>query len=117
MHRQLFDSEASEEDFRRFYLFLFPFLKSDGAKTIPAEMAIPLLGISLGERYELGKAFVDFATVRRGARRSDLTCSWLLTLRRTAVSRSCRLKAPPSRPSRSTSGRSCSSSARASSRT
>ncbi|POY76640.1 hypothetical protein BMF94_0232 [Rhodotorula taiwanensis] len=64
VHRQLFDSEASEEDFRRFYLFLFPFLKSDGAKTIPAEMAIPLLGISLGERYELGKAFVDFATAQ-----------------------------------------------------
>lgn len=54
---------GDEVRFGAFYLFLFPFVKSESAKTVPPEVAIPLLSISLAERHELGKSFVEFATV------------------------------------------------------
>ncbi|GAA5973837.1 hypothetical protein JCM8115_006489 [Rhodotorula mucilaginosa] len=54
-------ASSTAADFRDFYSFLFPFLRSEGAKTLPAEMAIPLWSISIAQRYELGQSFVDFA--------------------------------------------------------
>lgn len=106
-------ASSTAADFRDFYSFLFPFLRSEGAKTLPAEMAIPLWSISIAQRYELGQSFVDFAEVRACpplsfpsyTRDADETCA--------SVSR----KDWHSRRSRSTSGPSCSSFASLSSRT
>ncbi|BGP53905.1 hypothetical protein JCM8202_006098 [Rhodotorula sphaerocarpa] len=65
---EVFDPGWGDEvRFGAFYLFLFPFVKSESAKTVPPEVAIPLLSISLAERHELGKSFVEFATAQGSA--------------------------------------------------
>ena len=110
-------ASSTAADFRDFYSFLFPYLKSEGAKTLPAEVAIPLWSISIAQRYELGQSFVDFAEVRArhfyplfrtssDTRVADELC-------RASIS----YKDWTSRRSRSTSGPSCSSFASLSSRT
>lgn len=50
--------------FRQFYTFLFPFLRPEGAKTVPAEMAIAMWSVVLAPKFELAKRFVEYATVR-----------------------------------------------------
>ncbi|GAA5845285.1 hypothetical protein JCM11251_006388 [Rhodosporidiobolus azoricus] len=57
-------SPTSPSEFRAFYSFVFPFLKNEGAKTLPPEMAVAVLGVVLAPRFELGKKFVEFATAQ-----------------------------------------------------
>ncbi|BGP38071.1 hypothetical protein JCM10449v2_001998 [Rhodotorula kratochvilovae] len=47
--------------FRQFYSFLLPFFRAEGAKTLPADAAKAMWGVVLAPKYELGKAFVEFA--------------------------------------------------------
>jgi hypothetical protein len=54
---------ADQYEFRRFYSFVFPFLKNEGAKTIPGEMAVAMWGTVLAPRYPLAESFVEYATV------------------------------------------------------
>ncbi|GAA5872480.1 hypothetical protein JCM3774_006834 [Rhodotorula dairenensis] len=61
LYDDVLDSASDPAEFRKFYAFLFPFLKSEGAKTLPAEMAIPLWSISIAQRYDLAQLFVEFA--------------------------------------------------------
>ncbi|BGP14004.1 hypothetical protein JCM10213_005589 [Rhodosporidiobolus nylandii] len=49
------------ELFRDFYLFLFPFLKNEGAKSLPPDMSVAVLDVALAPKYDLAKAFVEFA--------------------------------------------------------
>ncbi|PRQ73931.1 hypothetical protein AAT19DRAFT_15498 [Rhodotorula toruloides] len=61
-HDEIMDS-ADEYEFRRFYAFVFPFLKNEGAKTIPGEMAVAMWGTVLAPKYPLAESFVEYATV------------------------------------------------------
>ncbi|GAA5866028.1 hypothetical protein JCM8547_002919 [Rhodosporidiobolus lusitaniae] len=54
----------SDPLFRQFYAFLFPFLKNEGAKTVPPEIALAMLSVALAPKFELGKAFTEFATAQ-----------------------------------------------------
>ncbi|GAA5970147.1 hypothetical protein JCM11641_000286 [Rhodosporidiobolus odoratus] len=56
-------SDGGVEDslFKSFYSFLFPFLKNEGAKSLPPDMAIAVLTVALAPKFELAKAFVEFA--------------------------------------------------------
>ncbi|KAK4332751.1 Defective in cullin neddylation protein [Rhodotorula toruloides] len=60
-HDEIMDS-ADEYEFRRFYAFVFPFLKNEGAKTIPGEMAVAMWGTVLAPKYPLAESFVEYAT-------------------------------------------------------
>lgn len=115
LYDTILDPASTAAEFRDFYSFLFPFLKIEGAKTLPAEIAIPLWSVSIAQRYELGQSFVDFAEVR------VLALSPFFSVRCTRdadESRACTSrKDRRSRRSRSTSGPSCSSFASLSSRT
>ncbi|GAA5890381.1 hypothetical protein JCM6882_008814 [Rhodosporidiobolus microsporus] len=57
----LYGPDASAFEFRQFYAFVFPFLKNEGAKTLPPEMAIAVLGVVLAPKFELAEKFVEFA--------------------------------------------------------
>lgn len=50
-------------DFRKFYSFLFPFLKETGQKSLTGELAVAVWGIALAPKYPLAKEFVDYASV------------------------------------------------------
>ncbi|BGP22933.1 hypothetical protein JCM10295v2_001824 [Rhodotorula toruloides] len=52
---------VNEYNFRRFYAFVFPFLKNEGAKTIPGEMAVAMWGTVLAPKYPLAESFVEYA--------------------------------------------------------
>ncbi|BGO89723.1 hypothetical protein NBRC10512_004378 [Rhodotorula toruloides] len=62
-HDEIMDS-ADEYEFRRFYAFVFPFLKNEGAKTIPGEMAVAMWGTVLAPKYPLAESFVEYATAQ-----------------------------------------------------
>ncbi|GAA5831522.1 hypothetical protein JCM5353_007654 [Sporobolomyces roseus] len=52
---------AAQKSFSSFYSFLFPFLKPDGSKSLPPQLAIPVLSVALAPKYKLGKEFVEYA--------------------------------------------------------
>ncbi|GAA5947454.1 hypothetical protein JCM3765_001684 [Sporobolomyces pararoseus] len=54
-------TNSKKDQFSSFYEFLFPFLKEEGQKSLPKDMAITVLSIVLGEKYKLGKEFAEFA--------------------------------------------------------
>ncbi|BGP30199.1 hypothetical protein JCM10296v2_001951 [Rhodotorula toruloides] len=62
-HDEIMNS-ADEYEFRRFYAFVFPFLKNEGAKTIPGEMAVAMWGTVLAPKYPLAESFVEYATAQ-----------------------------------------------------
>lgn len=57
------NKRISNPQFTSFYQSLFPFLKAEGSKSLPKDMAIPVFEIVLGEKFKLGKEFVEFANV------------------------------------------------------
>lgn len=65
LEKTLYSKGSTDEAFSSFYTFLFPFLKADGAKIVQADVAVAVLEIVLAPKYELGKAFVEYAQVRR----------------------------------------------------
>ena len=97
LYDAILDPASTAAEFRDFYSFLFPFLKIEGAKTLPAEIAIPLWSVSIAQRYELGQSFVDFAEVRVPASRVSFRTPsqdvMLMTGARTGQSRGSAFKA------------------------
>lgn len=64
----------ADEQLRNFYTFLFPFLKDDGQKSLPGELAVAVWGIVLAPRWGVAKKFVEFAAVRLSL--PSLCCVW-----------------------------------------
>ncbi|GAA6057690.1 hypothetical protein JCM3770_003846 [Rhodotorula araucariae] len=60
-HNDNYTVGAQSPAFRQFYAFLLPFFRAEGAKTLPADAAKAMWSVVLAPRYELGKAFVEFA--------------------------------------------------------
>ncbi|GAA6026909.1 hypothetical protein JCM8097_005954 [Rhodosporidiobolus ruineniae] len=69
-------ASAATAEFRSFYAFCFPFLKNEGSKSLPPEMAIAVLGVVLAPRFELAKGFVEFATAQGDKFKAMSLDSW-----------------------------------------
>lgn len=58
----------SKQQLRALYMFLFPFLKEEGQKSLPGDMAIAVLSIVLAPKYPVAKSFVEYAQVSQPGR-------------------------------------------------
>ncbi|GAA6001043.1 hypothetical protein JCM10207_007386 [Rhodosporidiobolus poonsookiae] len=64
VHQNLYGPNALDSDFGAFYRFLFAFLKNEGAKSLPSDMAVAVLSVVLKPKFELAEAFVEFAVAQ-----------------------------------------------------
>ncbi|GAA5863911.1 hypothetical protein JCM1840_005819 [Sporobolomyces johnsonii] len=76
VEKTLYGPHSSDEEFRSFYSFLFPFLKAEGSRTLPPEMAIAALSVAIAPKYPLGEQFVEFATAQGDAFKSVSSDVW-----------------------------------------
>ncbi|CEQ39888.1 SPOSA6832_01446 [Sporobolomyces salmonicolor] len=76
VEKTLYGPHSSDAEFRSFHSFLFPYLKAQGLRSLPPEMAIAALSVSIVPKYPLGEQFVEFATAQGDAFKSVSSDVW-----------------------------------------
>ncbi|GAA5919345.1 hypothetical protein JCM1841_004352 [Sporobolomyces salmonicolor] len=76
VEKTLYGPHSSDAEFRSFHSFLFPYLKAQGLRSLPPEMAIAALSVSIVPKYPLGEQFVEFATALGDAFKSVSSDVW-----------------------------------------